>query len=73
MIQNADNILQNVHYCEAVEGQEQQEGEEEEQQMAEQVREFCNNLFGVSVDTVTFAAYGEEEVQEQVQQRWNGR
>ena len=68
MIQNADYFLQNVHYCEEVEGQEQQEGEEEDQQMAEQAREFCENLFEISVNAVSCAAYGEDEAKEQEQQ-----
>jgi hypothetical protein len=72
MIQNADYFLQNVHYCEEVQGQEQEgQGNEENQQMAQQAREFCDNLFGVSVDVVTCAAYGEDEAREQEQQECN--
>lgn len=55
MIQNADYFLTNTHYCEARDGAQGEEGEGQQ----DAVR-FCENLFGVSVDVVTCAAYGEE-------------
>ncbi|KAL3911814.1 MAG: hypothetical protein SGARI_001464 [Bacillariaceae sp.] len=72
MIQNADYFLGNVHYCEEVEGQEEEEGEEGEDEMMDS-KEFCENLFEISVNTVTCAAYGEEakEDEEEEQQECN--
>jgi hypothetical protein len=58
MIQNADYFLQSVHYCEEVEGANNEEGGDDNE--ARQDIEFCENLFEVSVDVVTCNLYGEE-------------
>jgi hypothetical protein len=58
MIQNADYFLQNIHYCEEVEGGNN--GGDDIQ--------FCEKLFEVSVDVVTCSLYGEEGNENQQQQ-----
>ncbi|KAG7374834.1 hypothetical protein IV203_013929 [Nitzschia inconspicua] len=70
MIQNADYFLENTHYCERKEGGEGEE-QEEDQEAAMQDIEFCENIFGVSVDVVTCNLYGEEgdENRQQEQQQ----
>ncbi|KAG7348983.1 hypothetical protein IV203_011580 [Nitzschia inconspicua] len=64
MIQNADYFLASIHYCERKEGAEGQD-----QEGADQDIEFCENIFGVSVDVVTCNLYGEEVDQNQQQQQ----
>jgi hypothetical protein len=69
MLQNAEYFLQTTHYCEEREGEQEQgeEGENQQEAVAQDM-EFCEKLFGVSVDVITCVAYGEEVDENQQQQ-----